>query len=139
LLAIERLVDLGFSGKQVRPAVAEAMSIAEVAILQAQQRSKAELCCLGDIRKPDEVTWKFLINGILPALLDLFDGDKASMMRVANEALCLRHRVVHEGYSPTEQELNQVLSFVRTLLVLLELPDQFRGNWKRRARRTFST
>ena len=134
LLAIERLADLAFSGKQLRPAVAEAMSIAEVAILQAQQRFRAQLRSAGKIRKPDEVSWKFLINAILPALLDLFDGDKASMMRHANEVLGLRHGVVHEGYSPTGDEANKVLSFVRTLLTILELPDQFKGNWKRRAR-----
>ena len=133
LLAIERLADLAFAGKQLRPAVAEAMSIAEVAILQAQQRVKAKLPCPSNIRKPDEVTWKFLINGILPALLDLFEGDKASMMRCANEVLCLRHGVVHEGYSPTGQEVSQVLSFVRNLLAILELTDQFKGNWKRKA------
>jgi hypothetical protein len=133
LLAIERLADLAFSGKQLRPAVAEAMSIAEVAVLQARQRFSAEPQFAGKLRKRDEVTWKFLINGILPALLDLYDGDKASMMRPANEALRLRHNVLHESYSPTREEVNKVLSFVRTLLTILELPDDFKVNWKRRA------
>jgi hypothetical protein len=132
LLAIERLADLAFSAKQLRAAAAEAMSIAEIAVLQARQRFRAELRSDGRICEPDDVNWKFLINAILPALLDLFDGDKASMMRRANEVLCLRHGVVHKGHSPTSQEVNQVLSFVRTLLTILELPDQFKGNWKRR-------
>ena len=90
-------------------------------------------CAAGKIREPDEVTWKFLINAILPALLDLFEGDKASMMRRANEVRCLRHGVVHEGYSPTRDEADKVLSFTRVLLTVLEVPDQFKGNWKRRA------
>jgi hypothetical protein len=124
---------LAFSGKQLRPAVADAMSIAEVAILQAQQRFRTELRSAGKTGKPDEVTWKLLINAILPALLVLFDGDKASMMRRANEVLSLRHGVVHEGYSPTRDEVNKVLSYVRTLITILEVPDQFKGNWKRRA------
>lgn len=133
LLAIERLADLAFSGKQLRSAVVEAMSIAEVAILQAQQQLTAELQSAGKIHKGKEVTWTFLINAILPALLDRFDGDKDSVMKPANEVLRLRHRVVHEGYHPTSQEVNQVLSFIRTLLTILELPEHFKGNWKRRA------
>ena len=38
LLAVERLADLAFSGQRPRSAVVEAMSIAEVGILEAQQR-----------------------------------------------------------------------------------------------------
>ena len=132
LLAVERLADLAFSGKQPRSAVVEAMSVAEAGILQAQRRFKAELQSAGKIREPDEVTWKFLINAILPALLDLFDGDKASMMRRANEVLRLRHRVLHGSYCPTSDEANKVLSFVRTLFEIFELPEHFKGNWNRR-------
>jgi hypothetical protein len=132
LLAVERLADLAFSGQRPRSAVVEAMSIAEVGILEAQQRFMNELQRAGKIRKPNETTWKFLIEAVLPALLDLFDGDKGLMMKRAKEVLCIRHSVVHESYGPSMDEANKVLSFVRALLTVLELPDQFKGNWKRR-------
>lgn len=130
LLAIERLADLAFSGQQPRSAVVEAMSIAEVGILRAQLRFRGQLQSAGKIRKPNETTWKFLIDAVLPALLGLFDGDKGPMMKRAKEVLSIRHSVVHESYSPTIEEANKVLSFVRVLLTIFELPDQFKGNWK---------
>jgi hypothetical protein len=132
LLGIERLANLAFTLSQPRSAVVEAMSMLELGLLAHQRKLLPELDASGKVTKENEPTWKFLIDAILPALLDLYDGDKGSIMRQAHQALQLRHRVAHAGHVPSLEEANLVLSCVRTILSIFELPDTYKGNWKHR-------
>jgi len=59
-------------------------------------------------------------------------------MRQANRALELRHKVTHAGYVPSLDEANLVLSCVRTILSIFELPEAYKGNWKRKPIRDLS-
>ncbi|MBS0222353.1 MAG: hypothetical protein JSR91_16595 [Proteobacteria bacterium] len=132
LLAIERLANLAFTLGQPRSAVVEAMSILELGVLAHQRKVLPQLDASGKVTKENEPTWKFLINAILPALLDLYDGDKGGVMRQAQRALDLRHKVAHAGHVPSPEDANLVLSCVRTILSIFELPEIYKGNWKRK-------
>ena len=130
LLEIERLADLAFNSKLPRSAISEAMSILEVSILAHQKHMGGYLKRAKKITKPNETTWKFLIEAILPALLDLYNGDKGPVMKRAKEVLQIRHDVTHCGHNPTLDEANMVLSFVRFILTIFERPESFKANWK---------
>ena len=73
-----------------------------------------------------------LVNRVLPHLLRHFDGEPGSLIKRANELRTIRNNVVHQRHEPTAEEVNHVLSVVHTTLAILELPDQFKGNWKRK-------
>jgi hypothetical protein len=132
LVEIERLVDVAFSGKRYRTAVIEAMSLLEVALLQARDRVPATQRSAPLRKSPNSITLEFLINTILPQLLRQFDGDPAPLIERANSARKMRNKVVHQRADPTSQEAGLVLSTVRAVLSILELPEQFKGDWKRR-------
>lgn len=133
LVEVERLADLAFNSRRCRAAVVEAMSILEVGLLQARDRIPAAQRRTSSLRKPaDELTMKYLINAVLPQLLRPFDGDLGSVMKRANEAREVRNKVVHKRGEPTLEETNAVLSIVRVILSILELPEAYKGDWKRR-------
>ena len=133
LLELERLVDLAFSGGRRRAAIVEAVSLLEVGLLQARDRLPAgQLAKSSGNLTPDDLTLKMLVNRVLPHLLRHFDGEPGSLIKRANELRTIRNNVVHQRHEPTAEEVNHVLSVVHTTLAILELPDQFKGNWKRK-------
>ncbi len=129
LIELHRLASLAFVDDRPKAAIIEVMSMLELAIISQHRallpKDYAQL-------KPDKLTWKFLVNAILPSLLGLYDGDKGSMIKKANEALEVRHKVVHRGYAPTKDDANVVLSFVRHILCIFEMPEAVKGDWKRK-------
>jgi hypothetical protein len=130
LLEIERLANLAYTLGQPRAAIVEAMSILELGLLAQQRKLLPQLYSSGKLTKENEPTWKFLIDAILPALLDLYVGDKDAVMKQAHRALRLRHDVAHSGYVPSSADANLVLSFVRTVLSIFDLPDSYKSTWK---------
>lgn len=134
LLEVERLVDLAFGGGRRRAAIVEAVSLLEVALLQARDRLPAgERAKSSRNLGPDDLTLKMLVNRVLPHLLRHFDGEPGPLIKRANEMRSIRNNVVHHRHEPTPEEANHVLSVVHTIIAILELPDKFKGNWKRTA------
>jgi len=136
LLEIERLANLAGTLKQPRAAVVEAMSMLELGLLAHQRKMLPALYKSGKLTRENEPTWKFLVDAILPSLLDLYDGDKGSVMKQAHLALQLRHKVAHGGHTPSADEVNIVLSCVRTILSIFDLPEPYKSNWKLKASAT---
>jgi hypothetical protein len=133
LLELERLVDLAFSGGRRRAAIVEAVSLLEVGLLQARDRLPVgERAKSSRNLAPDDLTLKMLVNRVLPHLLRHFDGEPGPLIKRANEMRSIRNSVVHQRHEPSADEANHVLSVVHTILVILELPDKFKGNWKRK-------
>ena len=133
LLELERLVDLAFSGNRRRAAIIEAVSLLEAGLLQARDRLPVgERAKSSGSRAPEDLTLKMLVNRVLPHLLRHFDGELGPLIKRANEMRSIRNSVVHQRHEPSLDEVNQVLSVVHTILVILELPDKFKGNWKRK-------
>lgn len=134
LLELERLVDLAFSGGRRRAAIVEAVSLLEVGLLQARDRLPVgERAKSSRNLTPDDLTLKMLVNRVLPHLLRHFDGDPGPLIKRANEMRDIRNSVVHQRLEPSAEQANHVLSAVHTILVILELPDRFKGNWKRKS------
>jgi hypothetical protein len=134
LLELERLVDLAFSGGRRRAAIVEAVSLREVGLLQARDRLPVgERAKSSRNLTADDLTLKMLVNRVLPHLLRHFDGDPGPLIKRANEMRDIRNSVVHQRLEPSAEQANHVLSVVHTILVILELPDRFKGNWKRRS------
>jgi hypothetical protein len=134
LLELERLVDLAFTGGRRRAAIVEAVSLLEVSLLQARDRLPAgERAKSSGSRAPDDLTLKMLVNRVLPHLLRHFDGEPGPLIKRANEMRSIRNSVVHQRHEPSLDEVNHVLSVVHTILVILELPEKFKGNWKRKS------
>jgi hypothetical protein len=134
LAEIERLADLAFNTGRLRAAIVEAMSILEAGILEARARASAAGDAPWAIRKdPDQLSMRDIVNKILPLLLKSYDGPVGDMVEIANEARLTRNKVVHKGHQPSIEETNQVLSSARKILSILELPDLYKGNYKRKA------
>ncbi|WP_157505404.1 hypothetical protein [Geminicoccus roseus] len=131
IIEIEKLANLAFNDEKLRPAVAEAMSILEISILSHQRKFKRFLN-ISKQNEEKEVTWKFLMNGMLASLLDLYEhnGSKGKVIKNANWVLDVRHKVVHDGYNPSKDEVDRVLSFAKTLITIFEMPEDYKGNWK---------
>lgn len=133
LAEIERLADLAFNTGRFRAAIVEAMSILEAGILQARARASLAGDAPWAIRKdPDQLTMRDIVNKILPLLLKGYDGPVGEMVEIANEARLIRNKVVHKGYQPSIEEANQVLSAARQILSVFELPDLYKGNFRKR-------
>lgn len=133
LTEIERLADLAFRTGRVRAAVVESISVLEAGILEARMRAARQGGAPWAIRKdPDLLTLKDVVNRILPLLLKQYDGPVGDMVQIANKARAVRNRVVHKGHQPSIDEVNQVLSTARKILSILELPDLYKGNYKRK-------
>ncbi|MEX0697772.1 MAG: hypothetical protein WD099_09525 [Dongiaceae bacterium] len=130
LLEVERIVDLAFKGKRPRAAIVEGMSVLEMSILAHQRRMNVQLGSRVRTNEPTHMTWKVLIEKLLPRLLDLYEGDASQIMARAKKVLDIRHRVVHGGYTPSNDEVNMILSFIRSVLSIFELPDAFRAGWQ---------
>ncbi|BBK43201.1 hypothetical protein STVA_32210 [Allostella vacuolata] len=130
LFALEKIVDSAFIHKQYRSAVVEAMSIFEIAIYEERQKYMIILRKSPNFKIKIDAAWKYLVNSILPSILDLYSEDKSDLMAWANRTLQLRNAIVHKGYMPTAEETDMALSFVRTLLAIFDIPEQFRANWK---------
>ena len=128
LIEISRLATLAFVDDRPKAAIIEAMSILELVIIDKRRT----LIPKTHDKKPKDMTWQFMINAVLPTLLNLYDGDKDGTMKRANEALEIRNKVVHRGYSPSKEDANIVLSFARHVLCIFQLPDAAKGTWKRR-------
>lgn len=132
LTEVERLADLANSGRR-RAAVVEAVSIFEVGLLQARDRLSP-----GDKGRSsrnigsEDLTLKALVNRVLPYLLKQFDGDPCSLIKRANELRELRNDVVHKRHEPDHAQVGEALTTVHTILAILDLPDLFKANWKRR-------
>ncbi|EJL29497.1 hypothetical protein [Novosphingobium sp. AP12] len=134
LLELERLVDLAFTGGRRRAAIVEAVSLFEVGLLQARDRLPAgERAKSSGSRASEDLTLKMLVNRVLPHLLRQFDGEPGPLIKRANEMRSIRNSVVHQRHEPSLDEVNHVLSVVHTILVILELRDKFKGNWKRKS------
>ncbi|MEN3977202.1 hypothetical protein [Emcibacter sp. SYSU 3D8] len=134
LVELERLADLAFIGKRLRAAVIEAISILEISLLQARDRvPMARRRASSMTKTADDLTLKFLVNAVLPQLLRAYDGDPGPVIKKANEARVIRNNVVHSRSEPTLEQTNLVLSSVRTVLSIFELPDSFKGNFKLRS------
>ena len=132
LAEIERLADLAFTAGRLRAAVVESMSILEVGILEARARAVKAGDAPWAIRKdPEQLTFRDIINKILPLLLKQYDGPVGDMVKIAHEARETRNRVVHKGHRPSLEEANQVLSTARKILAILELPNLYKGNYKK--------
>jgi hypothetical protein len=91
------------------------------------------------VSEPNRLTMDFVFNKVLPSLLSLYDGDKGSIMRHANQVLTIRHNVVHRGHQPSLDDANTVVSLARVILSIFELPERFRADWKLREPLTKTT
>lgn len=133
LAEIERLADLAFITGRLRAAIVESMSILEAGILEARASAVVADDAPWAIRKdPDQLTMRDVVNKILPLLLKGYDGPVGDMVEIANYARLIRNKVVHKGHQPSIEEANQVLSTARKVLSILELPDLYKGNYRRR-------
>jgi hypothetical protein len=131
LVEIERLAELAFNQNRPRSAIVEAISILELGILSHRRRMQSVLIAHGYRgSEPQERTMQFVFNKVLPSLISLYNGDKSSIMRRANDVLTLRHNVVHRGYQPNKADANTVISLARVILSIFELPEHFRADWK---------
>lgn len=123
-VALDRVARFAFHTSQYRMAVAEAMAVLEAALLGFKADADVDAA-------NKEMTWKKLINAVLPSILSEFDGDKAELMRAANKSRSIRNDVVHHRYLPSKEETFYVINFVKTILHILETPEDIKGDWRR--------
>ncbi len=129
LMEIERLADVALSEGRTRSAVVEAMSVFEAGLIAARNREPG----MPKKANPRNENWQFLMDSVLPKLLDLYQGDKAQWIREGNGVLEIRHCIVHRNHIPSKEEAARVLAFIRHMFSILEVPDDFKGNWRRRS------
>jgi len=78
LLGVERLANLAFALHQPRSAIVEAMSVLELGLLTNKRKMLPAFDASAKQTKAKDLTWKFLVNAVLPALLDLYEATKAA-------------------------------------------------------------
>jgi hypothetical protein len=108
------------------------MAIAELLIIEAWKRFQKHIRFKQRFDDPKGHGWEFLAKKLLPVILSFYDADPATLLRRFHGILEVRHKVVHRAYVPTPDEVNEVLSTIRHLISIWELPSRFRGNWQLR-------
>jgi len=132
MAALEAVADDTFLSRNFRIGIVEGMSIAELVILGAWKRLEAFIKLERKIDDPYGHDWKFLSEKLLPIILSFYDGDRATLLRRFSNAVQVRHRVVHRGYVASAADVDEVLSTVRLIASVLEIPNKYRKNWQLR-------
>jgi hypothetical protein len=128
--ALEGVAEQIHQSTNYRLAVVEAISLIELSILAAWRRFHCNIRISRNINASDGHTLKFLSEKVLPIILSFYDGNRGLLLGRLKNALQIRHRVVHEGYRPDAEEADKVLSIVRTLILILEIPNKYKNGWQ---------
>lgn len=130
MAALEAVVDEAFSSRNFRVGVVEGMSIAELVIIGAWKRLGSHIRIKKNLDDPRGHDWKFLSEKLMPIILGFYNGNRAILLRQLSDAVQIRHGVIHKGYRPSAGELDEVLSTVRIITSILEIPNKYRMNWQ---------
>ncbi|WP_193171069.1 hypothetical protein [Nisaea nitritireducens] len=128
LFDLEIVMENAFHQKNMRMGVFEAMCLAELSLLDSWKHFR-KFIALKKYSDDERYGWKFLSQKLLPRILSLYDGDKAEVLRRIAKSVTFRHDVVHKGYMPTGNDLDEVVSSIKMLLTITEIPNRYKAHW----------
>jgi hypothetical protein len=134
IAALEAVAEECLQSGNYRIAIVEAISLAEMTILAAWRRLHDNITIRRNIDATDGHTLKFLFEKLLPIILSFYDGDRGPLLGHLRSAVQIRHRVVHGGFRPVAEEADKVLSTVRRLILIIEIPNKYKRDWQLKPR-----